>query len=490
MGYRLSISQQTKSVARDIPAAVANEQPPVRDVDSLKTRVQSLLLIGDLITAAVAVIGGFLLRGMMPDGIHRTAVLCYLTLTPCWLAALFLGRLYTLRPARSSLVWAQQVGYRTVQGALLGIGLTFLVHPDLLAGRLFYGFATCIAGVLFWATRMLAVRYGPSPVVRERVLVVGTGQRCHSLMEALNNGRNPNQAKLIGAVLAGQDDGRVDDLPCPLLGGLTDCMDVIAQQAVNHLVITPAPPLTRELTQLAAHCDAMGIRVQSMEMAYEELTWRVPVFSPEDIWTDTLESRSASKYATRFKRLADLTLTILLMPLTLIILLVCGALIKLFSRGPIFYHQERVGKDGVPFTFTKLRTMVVDAEAKTGPVWASADDPRVTRIGRFLRKTRLDEVPQLFSVLKGEMSLIGPRPERAYFVNKFKHEIPLYEKRLMVPPGITGWAQIHHNYDRSTDDVIEKLRYDLYYIRNLSFSLDVQIVLRTFGVMVGKKGAH
>lgn len=486
----MSISTQTKSVARDIPAVAESQQASARGLDVLKTRVQSLLLIGDLLAAVVAVMGGFLLYGIALDGAHRTAVLSFLTLTPCWLAALFLGGLYTLRPPRSWMLWAQQVGYRTLQGALLGIGVTFLVSPGMLAGRLFYVFATCLAGVLFWAIRMIAVRYGPSPVVRERVLVVGTGQRCQSLMEALNNGRNPNRAQLIGAVLAGQDDGRVDDLPCPLLGGLSDCLEVISREAVNHLVITPAPPLTRDLTQLAAHCDAMGIRVQSMEVAYEELTWRLPIFDAEHTWTATLESRSASKYATRFKRLADLALTIALMPLTLLILAVCGVLIKLFSRGPIFYHQERIGKDGELFTFTKLRTMVVDAEKNTGPVWAAADDPRVTPIGGFLRKTRLDEVPQLFSVLKGEMSLIGPRPERAYFVNKFKHEIPLYEKRLMVPPGITGWAQIHHNYDQSTDDVIEKLRYDLYYIRNLSFSLDLQIVMRTFGVMIGKKGAH
>jgi lipopolysaccharide/colanic/teichoic acid biosynthesis glycosyltransferase len=149
-----------------------------------------------------------------------------------------------------------------------------------------------------------------------------------------------------------------------------------------------------------------------------------------------------------------------------------------------------VGKDGRVFSFLKLRTMVVDAEKETGPVWATAADPRATPLGRFLRKTRLDELPQLFLVLRGDMSIIGPRPERPFFVQQFMQQIPLYEKRLMVRPGITGWAQIHHNYDRNTDDVIEKLRYDLYYIRHLSFSLDLQIVLRTLGVMVSTKGAH
>ena len=142
---------------------------------------------------------------------------------------------------------------------------------------------------------------------------------------------------------------------------------------------------------------------------------------------------------------------------------------------------------------TACATAAVTADPpaeQTGPVWATADDPRVTPIGRILRKMRIDELPQLFSVLRGDMSLIGPRPERAHFVSQFKKQIPLYEKRLMVRPGITGWAQVHHNYDRCLDDVVEKLRYDLYYIRHLSFSLDLQIIIKTIGVMLGKKGAH
>jgi exopolysaccharide biosynthesis polyprenyl glycosylphosphotransferase len=273
-------------------------------------------------------------------------------------------------------------------------------------------------------------------------------------------------------------------------GELRDCPRLISQLAINHVIITPAPPLTRELTKLAAHCEALGLWVQGMENAFETLTWRIPILSADESWTASLQGHSASKYATRFKRLGDLALAILLMPLTIVIIGVCGLLIKIFSPGPVFYHQERVGKDGVPFTFTKLRTMVVDAEKNTGPVWASADDPRITPIGNFMRKMRLDELPQLFSVLKGDMSIIGPRPEREHFVSMFKEQIPLYEKRLIVPPGITGWAQINHKYDETTEDVIEKLRYDLYYVRNVSFSLDMKIIFRTFGVMLGKKGAH
>jgi exopolysaccharide biosynthesis polyprenyl glycosylphosphotransferase len=275
-----------------------------------------------------------------------------------------------------------------------------------------------------------------------------------------------------------------------VVGDLYNCSDVIEREQVNHLVIAPAPPLPNDVVYFAAHCDAVGMCVQSMETAYENLTWRVAVFDTGQAWEASLESVCAGKYATRMKRVLDLCLTVLLLPGALLIIGFCALLIKILSPGPVFYRQERVGRDGVPFTFSKLRTMVVDAEKNTGPVWATAEDPRVTPIGGFLRKSRLDELPQFFSVLRGHMSLVGPRPERQHFVDQFKHDIPLYENRLMVRPGITGWAQIHHNYDRCRDDVIEKLRYDLYYVRHLSFGLDIQVILHTVGVMLGKKGAH
>ena len=463
-----------------------------QNLELLKWRLQAVLVSSDLLGAALAVALAYVARPFTVAGWSpwETQAVLLGVLGPCWLIALFLGGMYTLRPPRSDFMWAQRIARRTVVGTLLAIALSFLIHPALLGGRLFYVLATLVAGVLFWLARLVSVHYGPDPLVRERVLVVGTGKHARSLIEALTNGHNPNRAQLVGAIRADAEETPGADLLCEYLGDLEDSFEAIRHRAVNHVVITPPPPLSRDLTHFAAHCDALGLRVQTLENAYEELTWRAPIFSVGQAWQASLETRSSSKYATRFKRLADLGLTILFMPLTLGVIGVCAVLIKLFSPGPVFYRQERIGKNGIPFTFTKLRTMVVDAEKNTGPVWATADDPRVTPVGRFMRKTRLDEVPQLFSVLRGDMSLIGPRPERAHFVDVFREEIPFYEKRLMVPPGITGWAQIHHNYDRSTDDVIEKLRYDLYYIRHLSFSLDLHIIIKTAGVMLGKRGAH
>ena len=177
-------------------------------------------------------------------------------------------------------------------------------------------------------------------------------------------------------------------------------------------------------------------------------------------------------------------LTFFLFPIFIIIALA----IKLESKGSIFYSQIRVGKDGKQFRIYKFRSMVQDAEKSSGPIWAQKADPRVTKIGRFMRITRIDELPQLLNILKGDMSLIGPRPERPFFVESFKEQIPLYENRLKIKPGVTGWAQVKWRYDESLEDVKQKLSYDLYYVDNYSVWLDLRIFLLTFLTVLLHKG--
>ena len=161
---------------------------------------------------------------------------------------------------------------------------------------------------------------------------------------------------------------------------------------------------------------------------------------------------------------------------------------KLDSPGPIIYPQKRVGRKGRIFTMYKFRTMFADAESKSGPMWATENDPRVTRLGYWLRKLRIDEIPQLLNVLQGTMSLVGPRPERPHFVDQFRHQIPLYTRRLRVRPGITGWAQVKWKYDTSLDDVKEKTKYDLYYVENISLRMDMKILIITLLTMMKAKG--
>ena len=190
------------------------------------------------------------------------------------------------------------------------------------------------------------------------------------------------------------------------------------------------------------------------------------------------------------KRLMDIGVSLFMLVVFSPLLLLIALAIKWDSRGPVLYIQERLGYRGRKFKLWKFRSMVSDAEKESGPVWADINDHRITRVGSILRKLRLDELPQMFNILKGDMSLVGPRPERDFFVDQLKKKIPYYQLRLKVKPGLTGWAQIKHNYDRSLEDVREKLKYDLYYIENMSLKMDFKILIATVFVVLEQKGAH
>jgi exopolysaccharide biosynthesis polyprenyl glycosylphosphotransferase len=192
----------------------------------------------------------------------------------------------------------------------------------------------------------------------------------------------------------------------------------------------------------------------------------------------------------KLKRLMDIVVSLLILLLSVPITILTSIAIKIDSKGPIFFKQERLGQNGKPFRVFKFRSMINDAEKLTGPVWSQKNDPRVTRMGKFVRRARIDEIPQMFNVLKGEMSLVGPRPERAFFVEKLSQEIPYYKRRLKVRPGVTGWAQIKHKYDETIEDVKIKLRYDLFYIENMSIRMDFKILLRTVFVVLFGKGHY
>jgi exopolysaccharide biosynthesis polyprenyl glycosylphosphotransferase len=245
-----------------------------------------------------------------------------------------------------------------------------------------------------------------------------------------------------------------------------------------------------ELIKNLLRLKMQGVEIIDMPGFYERATGQIPIKNVEDSWF--LYSGGFEllhrPFLQRFKRLLDLVISSLGLLLSLPLMGIVALLVKLDSKGPVFYRQERSGQGEKPFNLLKFRTMREDAETCTGPVWASVRDYRITRVGRWLRLTRLDEVPQFINVLRGEMSFIGPRPERPFFVEKLSKEIPYYGLRFAVKPGLTGWAQVQFRYGASVEDAMEKLKFDLYYIKNMSCGLDLWIALKTLKVIFFAQG--
>jgi exopolysaccharide biosynthesis polyprenyl glycosylphosphotransferase len=259
---------------------------------------------------------------------------------------------------------------------------------------------------------------------------------------------------------------------------------------VHEVCIEPSAILCDMLVNFAQQLADIGMPLKVVPEQYEVLVQAK--VSNQDICLPVIEllDKEISRMYLVIKRLMDVGIVVIGFLLLVILYPFIAVCTKLNSRGPVFYKQERVGLHGKTFIIWKFRTMRTDAEKHSGPVWAKKEDERITYFGKILRRTRFDELPQLINILKGEMSFIGPRPERPHFVRLLNERIPGYLQRLQVKPGITGWAQIHANYDRDIDDVRRKLQYDLYYIDNMSLLIDLMIIVVTFKVALNGKGAH
>jgi sugar transferase (PEP-CTERM system associated) len=231
-------------------------------------------------------------------------------------------------------------------------------------------------------------------------------------------------------------------------------------------------------------CRVRGIEVLEGNSFYEMLTGKLIVESINPGWLIFSQGFRKTALQRLFKRIADLALSLTMLVLLAPVIVLMAIAIKLDSKGPVFFSQERIGENRKPYMVHKFRSMVSDAEAGTGPVWAKAEDSRITRVGHFIRKWRIDEIPQLWNILEGEMSFVGPRPEREHFIRELEEVIPYYGERFSVKPGLTGWAQVSYGYGASVEDAIEKLNYDLFYIKNMSFLMDIMIIARTVKTVI------
>jgi sugar transferase (PEP-CTERM system associated) len=386
----------------------------------------------------------------------------------------------------------RQLVLRLVQAlglAWIALAFSFYTFPSLMLGRGISLIALPLALGLMVGWRISIHWFLGHPDFGERILIVGSGNLAVEVArEVLNRpdagyrivGFVGNDAELLGKSLIN-----------PRVIGLTEQLDqIVKRENIDRIVVAMGERRgqlpTNKLLQLSL---AGEVNIEEGASFYERITGRVSLNMLRPSWL-IFTGRGRQKKLPGIARGAVHWLVALVGAiLSLPIVLVTAILIKLESRGPIFYKQERIGKNGRTFVLAKFRSMRVDAE-QDGPVWASKSDSRTTRVGRIIRKIRVDEIPQFWNILKGEMSFVGPRPERPHFVAQLAEEIPFYEQRHLIAPGLTGWAQIKYPYGASIEDARQKLQYDLFYIKNHSLMLDAIIMFETIKIILFGRGAQ
>jgi sugar transferase (PEP-CTERM system associated) len=381
---------------------------------------------------------------------------------------------------------------RLMPSCVLGfilITLVFYVLPQLYLGRGIVGFMFLVAAPAILVVRTLFFKSAKTKLLQSRVLFLGAGalaQECSVLAE---DPRMDHKYHIVGYISVPNEECCVsDEQLLPMEGTL---MEMVAKHEVNEIVVTLQ---NRRGGALPIHdllvCKLNGIKVTDSAAFFEREACQIRVDSLQPSWLVFGNGFDQGFFRTAGKKVFDVLVSLAVLIVALPILLLTALLIFVEDRGPIFYRQERVGKDGHPFMVLKFRSMRADAERCGTPQWASTNDPRTTRVGRIIRLLRIDEFPQILNVLKGDMSFVGPRPERPYFVKQLCEDVPYYDVRHSVKPGITGMAQVRYQYGASVEDAIQKLQYDLYYVKNNSLFLDLLILIDTLQVVLLGKGSR
>jgi exopolysaccharide biosynthesis polyprenyl glycosylphosphotransferase len=460
---------------------------------------QWLLRLMDFLVLNLALMGVLALRLPYRFGLSalREAPIYFLLLTLLWFLWAGFFECYDLPRSADPGQGTWAAARAAFLTAVSYLAIPFYT-PYLLASRLssvlFVGLVT--VSVPVW--RAVYASVFSQSTFQQRLLIVGAGKSGAELARALaSTPRFGNPHAGLGVSIV----GFVDDDPAkmdasvegvPVLGNRRSLRKLVAEHHIDTVVlaITHVSAIHPELLQILLDCREQGIELEPMVRLYERLTGRVPVEHAGHGLDAILPASQGAlqRVFMVFKRLADLLIACLGL-LATAVLIPCAALTNaLSSPGPVLYWQTRVGRRGRPFRLVKFRSMVPNAEEEQGAVWARERDLRITPVGRLLRKTRLDELPQFWNVLKGDMSLVGPRPERPEFVTELAGRLPFYQARHAVRPGITGWAQIRYGYGSSEQDALVKLEYDLYYIKHQSLYLELAILIRTAAVMLGFQG--
>jgi sugar transferase (PEP-CTERM system associated) len=446
---------------------------------------ETLLIVSSVALAAYLRLGALAWQILVNEHGWLKAALMAVVAQTC----LYYADLYDLRQLGDR----HELFIRIVQAlasASFVLAALYFWFPDLIIGRGVFLIAAFFVMVLVTGWRLafewLSVKIGP----RERLLIIGTGAAALTLARELFERRFELGVDIVGFV--DPDPAKVGTpmINPGIIGTLEDIPSIVRARNVDRVVISLSDARGKLPMDKLLEMKLDGVSFNHLANVYEEYTGKIAVENLRPSWLIFSPGFRNSRLMASLKRIFDMIAAMLAMVVAVPLLALVAVAVKLTSPGPAFYHQMRVGLHGRIFTVHKLRSMRPDAEASTGPVWASKHgDPRVTPLGQFLRRSRLDELPQLWNVLKGDMSLVGPRPERPEFVTALTTRIPFYGQRHIVRPGLTGWAQVRYTYGASEEDALQKLQYDLFYIKHMSLPLDLFILLSTIKTVVLRKGA-
>ncbi len=377
---------------------------------------------------------------------------------------------------------------QAVGAASIVLAALYFVVPALMIGDGIFVSALFVflVGILGW--RLLFNHLSGTLKMQERILVVGTGDTARKVARQILDQRDFAYT-IIGFI--DDDASRIGEriVNPAIIGTPADIPGMIARNEIDRIIVGLADRRGKLPVEELLHAKMAGVRVEDATTTYERVTGKILIDDLRPSWLIFSDGFRVSRATRWTKRGIDLILSFVMAVLSFPLMVLTAIAIRLESSGPVLYCQERVGENGRTFTLCKFRSMRTDAEEGGTPIWATDGDARITRVGGFIRKTRLDELPQLWNVVRGDMSFVGPRPERAFFVAELAKDIPYYQQRHVVKPGLTGWAQVRYRYGSSREDAMEKLRYDLYYIKHLSVFFDLTIVFDTVKVVLFRKGA-
>ncbi|KJS32196.1 MAG: capsular biosynthesis protein CpsE [Desulfatitalea sp. BRH_c12] len=385
-----------------------------------------------------------------------------------------------------------ELGIRLLQAlgaAAIILAILYFLFPNVIISEGIFLVSTVIVILFVVSWRVAYTQVLNKGLFNQRIIILGSSETAKEIARQIQETKDCGY-EIAAAISkdAWHDVSCSENFGVICLNSYENICELATQMKVERIVVALKEKRGDFPIEELLKCRVNGIDIIEGNSFYEMLTGKLIVEQINPGWLIFAQGFQKSKSQRFVKRTIDLILSITMLILLMPLLVVIAIIIKLDSKGPIIFSQERVGEKHKPYMVHKFRSMRCDAEKDTGPVWAQANDDRITRIGHFMRKWRIDEIPQLWNVLKGEMSFVGPRPEREYFVKELTKTIPYYGERFSVKPGVTGWAQVCYGYGASVRDAIEKLNYDLFYIKNMSILMDIMIYARTIKTVLFGKG--